>query len=372
MQNKFEVRVYPPGSADSQYADIVVQNGSLVFADGSALPLDNIEIDVAGHNEDRLRLHDKTTGMAIICTEHTKQFLEALHGADVSGHFKQKATQAKRKVQSMPWLKGTYWLRIAVGFVVVIASCNFILSALFDLAADRIDPSVEAKIGEYYIKEKKKELDTSSDSYKRIVRIGRSLVAKVGKTPYHFTFYVQKTPDVNAFALPGGYVMVNQGLIDKASSDDEIAGVLGHEIGHVIHRDGIRKIVHGLGVTTCIAIVAGLAGDYSMQIAQALVVGRFFEGQSFTRAQEASCDIFGADLTVASGYDGEGMVKFFEKLKSEGVGGVDNKVVELLSDHPLDSDRVKAIKAEIERLRKEKPEWFAKPTPHVSGHAGHH
>ena len=65
---------------------------------------------------------------------------------------------------------------------------------------------------------------------------------------------------------------------------------------------------------------------------------------------------------MASGYDGEGMVKFFQKLKA-GAGVGDNKLLELLSDHPLDGDRVSAIKAEIERLKREKPELFVKKTP---------
>lgn len=371
MQDRFDVRIYLAGSADSHAASIVIERGSIVFSDGSAISLDNVDLDVVGHAEDRIKLHDRQSGIAIMCVDHPKEFLESLHRADVTGHLQSRARDTKRKVAALPWLKGTYWLRIAAGFALILVMGYLGLNALFEAAADKIDPSLEEKIGEAYIKDKVSEMDTSSASYERVVRIGNRLVSKLPKSqPYKFKFYVAKTEDVNAFALPGGYVIVNQGLIDKASSDDEIAGIIGHEFGHVIHRDGLRSIVHKLGVYSCIGLVAGAGGDYSGQIVQALIVGQFLEGQSFTRTQEAASDIFGADLTVASGFDGEGMIKFFQRLRGSS-GSVDSKLVEILSDHPLDSDRITAIKAEIERLRKEKPEWFVKSAPaslHVTSH----
>lgn len=370
MQDRFDVRIYQAGSGDSHAASIVIERGQIILSDGSVISLDTVDLDLVGHDEDRIKLHDRQSGIAIMCVDGTRELLETLHRADVNGHLASRANETRRKVAVQPLLKSTYWVRMGIGFVCILVVGYFGLNALFEAAADKIDPSLEAKIGEAYIKDKVAQMDTSSASYKRVVRIGKKLVSKLPKSPYDFHFYVAKTSDVNASALPGGYVIVNQGLIDQATSDDEIAGVLGHEFGHVIHRDGLRSIVHSMGVTTCIAMIAGVGGDYAAQIAQALVVGKFFEGQSFTRVQEARCDIFGAGLTVASGFDGEGMIKFFQRLRGSG-GSVDNKLLEILSDHPLDSDRITAIKAEIERLKKEKPEWFVKAPPaviHVSSH----
>ncbi len=365
MSKQFEARMYEAGSANSRLVVVTVETGRLIIDNSQVLSLDHMDVEVAGHEEDRIQLHDSQTGTAIMCMDRAHELLEALYDADTSGHLRKRASEIQKKVRSLPWMKGTYWLRVAGCLVAILVGLHFMIDAMIDIAADRVDPSLEKKIGEYCFNSGKKKYDRTSDNYKRIERIGKRLTGNLKNCPYQFNFYVDDTSVVNAYAFPGGFLVVNKGLIDKATSDDEIAGVMGHEIGHVIHRDTVHTMMHSAGVLCCVGMVAGLGGDYAREIAQALSVGRFLEGQSFSRAKEASCDLLGADLCAQSGYDAEGLAKFFQRMESSSDGTDNNKVVELLSDHPLDSARVDAIKAEVEKLKKVHPEWFATKHPPV-------
>lgn len=359
---QFEARLYEAGSANSRLVVITVDDGRIIVDNTHTLSLEQIEVEVAGHEEDRIQLLDNASGVSLMCMDRPQELLQALHEIDPDGRFSQRTTGAKRKVSALPWLKRTYWLRIAVGVVALIVAAHFAVDAIIDLAADRIDPSLEQKLGSSYFKNPLK-YDRSSPDFKRVERIGKTLVSHLPKScPYKFNFYVDKTSVVNALSYPGGYIVFNKGLIDRCKSDDEIAGVMGHEIGHVLHRDGVHEMMHSVGVICCIGLIAGLGGDYSGQVAQALSLGRVLEGASFSRAQEARCDLFGARLTAESGYDPEGMAKFFKDLSTSKDSLGDNKIIGLLSDHPLDGERVEAIHAEIAKIRKEHPEWFKKTT----------
>lgn len=357
MANQFEARMYEAGSGNSRLVVITVVPGKLIIDNEHAVLLDHIEVEVAGHNEDRIQLHDKDSGVTLMCMEHAHDLLDALRVADTNGRLQQSATATKRKVGALPWLKATYWIRITAGVLVGVVVAHFIVDKIIDMAADRIDPSVEKQIGSYLFKDQGK-YDRTSENYKRVVRIGNRLTSHLKNCPYTFTYFVDNTSVVNAYACPGGYVVVNKGLIDRAANDDEIAGVMGHEIGHVVHRDSVHEMMHSVGLFCCAGMLVGLSGDYALQIAQALQIGKFLEGQSFSRAQEARCDIFGAGLTAESGYDAEGIAKFFEKMAKSSEASGDNKIMELLSDHPMDSARINAIRDEVRRLKKEHPEWF--------------
>jgi Zn-dependent protease with chaperone function len=359
MQKQFEARLYERGSAESRLIAVDVDVDRLIIDGNRIIALNDLDIEITGHEDDRLKIHDRLSGATIICSERSAELLEEIHRADGNGHLKQKTSATQMKVKAMPWLKATYWLRIAFALMLVVIIGHFVVDKLIDAAADRIDPSMETKFGGLFFKTNK--YDRTSANFKRIEKIGTTLASKIKDCPYKFNFYLDKTPEVNACAYPGGFVVVNQGLMDKATSDDEIAGVLGHELGHVIHRDGVHKMMHGLGLVCCVGVLAGMGGDYSGQVAQALSVGKFLEEQSYSRDKEARCDIFGVDLTARAGYEADGIAKFFEKMQAAGGSG-DNKVLEMFLTHPLDSTRIATIKAECQRLRKEHPEWFVKHT----------
>ena len=179
------------------------------------------------------------------------------------------------------------------------------------------------------------------------------LTEQIPNSPYRFTVTVVKSPVVNAFALPGGYVVVFTGLIREANSPEEVAGVLGHEINHVLQRHGLERIVKTLGV---MAVAAILFGDQQGLIGLAKQLGVEIITLKYGRDQETEADLTGLRLLHKAKVDPAGMITFFERLaQSE----KDKERVELLSTHPMSTARAGRLKAELNHMPKLLPEPFA-------------
>jgi predicted Zn-dependent protease len=158
---------------------------------------------------------------------------------------------------------------------------------------------------------------------------------------------------VNAFALPGGYVVVFTGLIKEANSPEEVAGVLSHEINHVLQRHGMERIVKTLGVMAVAAIVLG---DQQGLIGLARQLGVEIVTLKFSRDQETEADTTGLHLLRKAKVDPAGMIAFFERLaQSE----KEQQRIELFSTHPMSAARAERLKAERASLPKFSPEPFA-------------
>jgi predicted Zn-dependent protease len=142
--------------------------------------------------------------------------------------------------------------------------------------------------------------------------------------------------EVNAFALPGGYVYVFEGIIDKAESADELAGVIAHEIGHVAHRDGVRTVMQAGGLSFLFGM---LIGDFSGGGA-AMIAARTVMQSSYSRETEAAADDYGARLVIKLGRDPRALGAIL--LRIAGTPGPLNKI---LLDHPEAKDRAAAIEA---------------------------
>ena len=113
----------------------------------------------------------------------------------------------------------------------------------------------------------------------------------------------------NAFALPGGWVVVFRGLIEQAEAPEEVAGVLAHEIGHVVHRHGTERIFKALGVRLLVQIVTGGVSDSLMSSA-----GEVLLLLSYSREDEAEADAAALDLLAAAGMRNDGLAAFFRRL----------------------------------------------------------
>ena len=191
----------------------------------------------------------------------------------------------------------------------------------------------------------------------------QALVAKVGQrlingtavkaTPYEFKFHLLADKQtINAFALPGGQIFITEALFSRLKSEDQLAGVLGHEIGHVVGRHSnqqmaksglISGIAQGVGV-----LLSDGHSNGGMQVAQML--GNVIN-MKYGRADENEADTLGVRFLVEAGYDPEALIGVMQILKdSAGSGGQP----EILSTHPDPGNRMESIRAEIERIRKEK------------------
>jgi beta-barrel assembly-enhancing protease len=186
-------------------------------------------------------------------------------------------------------------------------------------------------------------------------RVGQNLVRNSdAKVP--FTIKVIDGEEVNAFALPGGFFFVYTGLILKAESESELAGVMAHEIAHVAARHGTRQATRGTianFATIPLIFMGGWTGYGVRQAASVLIPVGFLR---FSRAFESEADMLGLEYMYKSGYDPTSFVDFFEKIQTleKRKPGTMSKV---FSTHPLTDDRIKTAQKNIQELLKAKPEY---------------
>ncbi len=176
----------------------------------------------------------------------------------------------------------------------------------------------------------------------------RSLVQilEENNTPWRFEFNVLEDDDmVNAFALPGGPVFITEALFDRFENEAQLAGVLGHEIGHVIQRHGLQRMAkNNLGAQLVSAVAVGAAGEdggYSAAMI-ANMVNQMFQLR-YGREDELESDKQGLSMMVSAGYDPREMVRVMEILKEASGGGGGGP--EFMQTHPHPESRIEGIEA---------------------------
>ena len=186
-------------------------------------------------------------------------------------------------------------------------------------------------------------------------RIGQNIVRNSdAKVP--FTIKVIDNPEVNAFALPGGFFFVNTGLIMAADNEAELAGVMAHEIAHVAARHGTRQATRGeiAQLATIPLIFMGGPAAYGIYQASGLLVPVTF--LKFSRANEAEADYLGLQYMYKTGYDPTAFVDFFEKIET-----LEKRrhgtVSKLFATHPPTEDRIQKSQKEIAEILKARPEY---------------
>lgn len=174
----------------------------------------------------------------------------------------------------------------------------------------------------------------------RLARIGRGVADASSARGAEWEFVVFDRPDVNAFVLPGGKVGFFRGLIDQASSDDEIAAVMGHEVGHVEARHAAERMSQQmaleLGVSLAAAALSEEYGQHAESIAGALGAGALYGViLPYSRMQELEADRLGVSLMAHAGFDPAAALSFCRRMAGDGVSAV-----EWMSTHPADGRRL--------------------------------
>ncbi len=159
------------------------------------------------------------------------------------------------------------------------------------------------------------------------------------QSAFDFQFVVADDDAINAFALPGGFVTVNMGLLRAAGSGEEVAGVIAHELAHVTERHGTKRILRGLG---SMALMSVAFGGTDIEAPTALVAG--LVNTSYDRDQEAEADQVGLALLERAEVDPRGMARFFERVQNEAGAAIP----ELLSTHPDPGNRAALAAARAE------------------------
>ena len=182
-------------------------------------------------------------------------------------------------------------------------------------------------------------------------RLIENLPAEYRQPAFKYSFDVVNLRDINAFALPGGPMFVNRGMIQAAGSEGEVAGVMAHELSHVVLRHGTAQASAGqkfaigaIAGQILGAIVGGRTGSVIAQGSE-LGIGTYF--LKYGREYERQADLLGAQIMARAGYDPRAMARMFQTIEREGGG----RGPEWLSSHPNPGNRVEAINREAQMLR---------------------
>ncbi len=211
--------------------------------------------------------------------------------------------------------------------------------------------------------------DDEIQSY--VVRLGQQLVDNIPEylrqPAFQYSFQVVNLKEINAFALPGGPMFLNRGMLEAAKTDGEVAGVMAHELSHVILRHGTAQATKGqkfqigaIAGQVLGAIVGGTAGSVIAQGSQ-FGLGAYF--LKYSREYEREADLMGAQIMAAAGYDPRQMANMFKTVEKQG----GSQGPEWLSDHPDPGNRYEAIMKEAQSLGV--PASSAPPGRIVSVHA---
>jgi len=215
-------------------------------------------------------------------------------------------------------------------------------------------PQQDVEIGQQSAVQAEQQLpilrDSDVDAY--VNRIGQRLAANAGGPNFQYRFRVVNASDINAFALPGGYIYVNRGILENAQNEGEVAGVIAHEIAHVSLRHGTHQASKAYAAQAGLQILGGLlggkVGNNTAQILNVIGgVGLNALFLKFSRDLESQADVRGAQILAASGYTPADMVSFFHQLER-----VDkSRKTNWLSDHPAPPDRIARIEKERQLLK---------------------
>ena len=186
-----------------------------------------------------------------------------------------------------------------------------------------------------------------------VSELGDALASRSERSGLDYTFKVVDSHEINAFALPGGFIYVNRGLLEAADNESEVAGVLGHEIGHVVARHGAEQVQRAtyanLGLGALGAILGGSRGGQVANVAAQMVAGGVF--MKFGRDAERAADRLGAANVAVAGLDPGGMVTFFQKLAAMR-DGQSSAVDRFFASHPEPAERVDNVQDLLGTLRR--------------------
>jgi len=176
-----------------------------------------------------------------------------------------------------------------------------------------------------------------------VTRLGSDLATKSDTKSRGWSFRIVDAEIVNAFALPGGYVYVNRGLIEEAGNKSELAGVLGHEIGHVLLRHSAERIEKAEKTNLGLSVVCGLTNICSSNAARvAINVGGAALFARFSRKDELQADSAAVSILLRAGYDPQGIASMFAKLLETRQQRPDI-VAGWFASHPLEEDRIATV-----------------------------
>ena len=210
----------------------------------------------------------------------------------------------------------------------------------------------EIQIGKQANAQVRKEVPVLHDAVANVYlsALGRRLARAAPGPKYPYTFNAADYREINAFALPGGPVWINRGVLQAATNESQVAGVLAHEIAHVAQRHAADQLTKSMianwGLGLLGAVLGNTGGASAAQVAARMMSGGIF--LKFTRDDEREADRVGLQILTRAGWDGRGMIELFEILRRESAR--DPSAVEVFfSTHPPPAERIRDLRQQLHR-----------------------
>jgi hypothetical protein len=257
----------------------------------------------------------------------------------------------EREAKSRWCRRSRAWVTLVLGLVCAPGLCA--QRSKLKPPWNMVSPQTDIQLGKQNAQMIQKRLplcnDPKVDAY--LTNLGLKLVAKMPNrgVQYPWEFHCVNSKEINAFALPGGYVFVNRGAIEVADNEAQLAAVMAHELSHVILR-------HGTAQASKAELMQGAAGVFSVifggstsgaLLTQGVALGAGGLLLRYSRSDETQADVLGTQALYDAGYDPRAMAQFFEKLQAETKG---KNPPQFLSDHPNPGNRVDRVNEEIDKL----------------------
>jgi len=213
-------------------------------------------------------------------------------------------------------------------------------------------PKQDIELGIQSAKEAEKQLvmlhDARVDGY--LNNLGHRLASHAPGEKYPYEYRCVNTRDINAFALPGGSIFVNRGIIEGAHNEAQLAGVMGHETSHVALRHGTNQASKAFIAQAPLALLGGVLGDNAVGAIISQIGGFALNSVllKYSRTAESQADILGTQIIYDSGYDPRAMAQFFEKLEAEEKKS--GAPPEFFSNHPSPEHRIERVMEEVDKL----------------------
>lgn len=327
-----------PKGRKSGILEIINHTACFIDDEGqvTGFPLDGVKITKGGAGGRYVYFnHPKFPGMTLYTDDKEILDIEEIRLNPVL----REQTKGMRHTNKMVWfVLITIFSLIITGIIALFVFRGKIVEHIASL----VPPETEQQIAE--------EMKASALAGKTILkdsalerelqRLTMPLTSSVDDSTFKFNFTIIKEDAINAFALPGGSVIIHSGLIAKAKSPEEVAGVLAHEISHVTRRHHIRGIIGNLGIWL---VIRGVIGDISGISADIVNAGAVLGTLKYSRDFEHEADQSGFELLEKARINPQGMIDFFFTLQEENneksVG-----VVEIMSTHPATEERIQNLK----------------------------
>lgn len=242
-----------------------------------------------------------------------------------------------------------YSLKIAiVGCVLCLFSIlflqkDYVISELVDMVPVETELEIGKLLFDSY--QKSLNLDDNTKITEQLEKIVSDLSKPIGSSQYSYKIFLSRSKDVNAFALPGGYIVVNAGLIEELSTADELYGVIAHEIAHVNERHILKNIIHSVGTYALFSIILG-----NIDGALAVIVGKgeFLLDMEYSRQHEIDADHKAIQYLMNANISPDGLRSFFSKLQKHDVF----EGFAIFNTHPTSKERSQKIEVLINKIDK--------------------